>query len=395
MNIEFVKDNNILLLIYSPYNGYDGILQTLNEQGWFNVKYCFNFKLTHLIDDETEYGEDEIVFNVASLVGEFYYFSKDILGTENEFYMHQSVKIKPQMFVSQGRISIMRKIDTLVKKDVYIGSQDNPLVNFPINEFEKLIKCFPSTYELKKYANSRIAYILKNHFDGLGNIEADFDVYLRKKTPQKFSTIYSEVKPLQKEVLQTVLEKLETMLYGDIEYLEPDWQPVICDIIRIIYPKYIYAKREFNIGTDGRHQKKPDFLLVDVNGFVDVLEIKKPDKIRLITNSEYRYNYVADRDLSGAIVQIEKYIYTLNTCDTARVRLSKEIQNELSLDIDVKVVNPQGFLLMGRSNELSPPQRDDFEIIKRQYKNIVDIITYDDLILRIKNMLRSLDESVK
>ena len=45
---------------------------------------------------------------------------------------------------------------------------------------------------------------------------------------------------------------------------------------------------------------------------------------------------------------------------------------------------------MGREKELTTEQQRDFEVIKRQYKNVVDIITYDDLIRRLEFMISQL-----
>ena len=58
-------------------------------------------------------------------------------------------------------------------------------------------------------------------------------------------------------------------------YSEPDWQKKILEIVRIQFPKYVWAKREVFIGSDERHNKKPDYILLDTNEFIDVLEIKK------------------------------------------------------------------------------------------------------------------------
>ena len=41
-------------------------------------------------------------------------------------------------------------------------------------------------------------------------------------------------------------------------------------------PKYIAGIREVVIKGVDRHDKRPDFLLVDANGYIDILEIKKP-----------------------------------------------------------------------------------------------------------------------
>ena len=38
---------------------------------------------------------------------------------------------------------------------------------------------------------------------------------------------------------------------------------------------------------------------------------------------------------------------------------------------------------MGRDSDLTAAQCRDFEVVRRKYKNIVDIITYDDLIRRL------------
>jgi len=43
---------------------------------------------------------------------------------------------------------------------------------------------------------------------------------------------------------------------------------------------------------------------------------------------------------------------------------------------------------MGRETGLSSAQRQDFEVIKRKYKNVIDIITYDDLLARIESTLK-------
>ena len=42
---------------------------------------------------------------------------------------------------------------------------------------------------------------------------------------------------------------------------------------------------------------------------------------------------------------------------------------------------------MGRDASLNENQIIDFEIIKRKYKNIIDIITYDDLLSRLERII--------
>ena len=53
----------------------------------------------------------------------------------------------------------------------------------------------------------------------------------------------------------------------------------------------------------------------------------------------------------------------------------------------LKVVNPKGIILMGKSNDLTAKQLLDLEIIRKMYSNIVDIYTYSDIITMLENIL--------
>lgn len=285
-------------------------------------------------------------------------------------------------------------MDKLVNLDVYVTTDktEYKLGFLPYSELLGLIDMFPNSTELTKYSHARIAHILKNYFDGLGDVSPDYERYLNRRSfMEKRTDTTLKLRPLQLNLFKNAYEMMKNMLISASVYNEKHWQETVCDIVRIIYPRYILAKREQVVGTDGRHEKKPDFLLIDSCGFVDVLEIKKPNDQKLMTHTEYRNNYVADRDLSGAIVQIEKYVYCLNHGGkTMEEQFQRKLQSELPKGIKIRIASPQGMLLMGRSAGLSEEQLFDLEIIKRQHKNIVDIMTYDDLMNQIKNIIEQL-----
>ena len=65
---------------------------------------------------------------------------------------------------------------------------------------------------------------------------------------------------------------------------EQVWQEQIQGLLRLLYPKYIAGIREVVIKGVDRHDKRPDFLLVDANGYIDILEIKKPSAQLLTSN---------------------------------------------------------------------------------------------------------------
>lgn len=287
---------------------------------------------------------------------------------------------------------MIKKIDELLQDDLCIVADENGEENYlPSRAFLELIEVFPNSYEVKKYVFSRISYLLSTYVEGVWKNKESYERYLEKKEANLPLSSFPNIKLMGYEMYKKAYDELELMLEDSMSYSEKEWQRRIYEIICVLYPKYIARFREIEVGTDGRHMKTPDFMLVDSAGFVDILEIKKPDGIKVVSTTEYRNNYVASRDLEGAIVQIEKYIYILNHEGEARVKkIQDKVRNHLPSNFRLKVVNPQGILLLGRSNNLTDEQLFDFEIIKRQHKNIVDIMTYDDLLKRFRNILNQI-----
>lgn len=94
-------------------------------------------------------------------------------------------------------------------------------------------------------------------------------------------------------------------------------------------------------------------------------------------------------------MQIEKYIYNLNRWGQKGERfLTEKYKNSLPSNFKLRITNPNGIVIMGRDEELNLEQHQDFEVIKRKYKNVVDIITYDGLIRRLKFSLNMYKNSV-
>ena len=130
---------------------------------------------------------------------------------------------------------------------------------------------------------------------------------------------------------------------------------------------------------------------MDTNGYIDIVEIKKSQGINIISkNPSYRKNHTPLRDLSGAVMQVEKYIYYLNRNSVNSEKVLKDNLKEKTredIDIDIHISNPRAMLIMGRSEDFSSSQSEDFELIKRKYRNVVDIITYDDLLSRLQRLI--------
>ena len=51
----------------------------------------------------------------------------------------------------------------------------------------------------------------------------------------------------------------------------------------------------------------------------------------------------------------------------------------------------EAMIILGRDTALTPDQRTDFEVIRRKYRNVVEIMTYDDLLRRLKTIRDQFD----
>jgi hypothetical protein len=172
-------------------------------------------------------------------------------------------------------------------------------------------------------------------------------------------------------------------------YNEKTWQKEILEILLLLFPKYIKVLTEVEVlDSYAKKNRRVDFMLVDAVGNIDIVEIKKPDRERIISDTKYRDNYVPKRELSGAVMQVEKYILYLNKWGAeGEKKLHSMYANEFPDKFQLHITNPNGIILMGRTEGLSEEQLLDFEVLKRKYKNIADIITYDDLLNRLRAII--------
>lgn len=400
MSIGFTRQDGELILTLAP----DGIeiqtiLDELDKGEDWRISRCFTVSKMHLRKEDQN--ENELHFCVGTVQGEYTHIDNDILGINHDFYFSNSIKLDKRHFVAYRNISVLAKIDKVIDQDVYIGG-NHPDGYISTDTFELLIKKFPKTAELDYYAHARIATIVKEFFPRTELYEIKFNQYIERQERNLKANFSSNSQNPFQENAAIEFQQFKGIRYDLVELLnreesvsEQVWQEQIHGLLRLLYPKYIAGIREIVIKGVDRHDKRPDFLLVDANGYIDILEIKKPSVQLLTKQSSYRNNYVPVRDLAGAIQQIEKYIYCLNAWGKdGEQNLQKQLGSKLPSSVTPKVVNPQGILLLGRSKDFNQQQKTDFELIKRQYKHIAEIMTYDDLLQRIDNIIAALSQEV-
>jgi hypothetical protein len=384
--IEFQKENNRVILFYlSDYPTHNWVYHELNKSGKVTISKVFTFspkELRSAFNEEDE--EAPVEFEIAFKCGEYYQFPKDILSIKHDLYVHEDVKIERKFFVAERNISIFQKIDSMVDCPIYIGGDEEGAI--PTSVYYGLLKAFPNTNELNKYASARISAVLSSYIEINDDYEERYQQYLNKKISKKGANLQFDFSDLELVKFKSILEKLYSMLEDEFSYTEAQWQEELLQIILLLYPKYLHVFKEAPVrDIYNKSNRKIDYLLIDSSGNTDIIEIKKPFDKCIVTARTYRDNYIPLRELSGTVMQIEKYIFYLNKWGKkGEDKLTEHYKDELPENFQIKITNPSGIIIMGRKKEMTNEQVQDFEVIKRKYKNIIDIITYDDLLERLK-----------
>lgn len=388
--ILFRKDDDKLILRYkSDQPSPVWVYRVLEESDSVAIGKAFTLtknQLISILDDEDEHSPVE--FEIAKKENDYYHFYCDILSLSHDLFIHESVNFEHKFFVAERGISIFRKIDELVDESIYIGGDNENAI--PLDIYNSLLKAFPNSYELKRYASARISSILSSYIDTKEDYEEKYQTYLNKKPTiegSDLSYLFSEMELIK---YNNILKKINNMLNAEESYSESQWQEELLQIILFLYPKYIHVFKEAPVrDIYNSKDRRIDYLLVDSCGNTDIIEIKKPFDKCIVTQRTYRDNFIPLKELSGTVMQIEKYLFYLNKWGRkGEDKLTEHYKNELPENFQIKIINPGGIIIMGRKLGLSEQQLQDLEIIKRKYKNVIDIITYDDLIERLEFMIR-------
>jgi hypothetical protein len=320
---------------------------------------------------------------LGNLVNDYYRIKPGIITSHKYIYLHEDMQPEIHHFVADVDISVFRLIEDLVDEDIYIGGNQPDAI--PLEAYEQLVENFPTTYEKKAYAQARVSSILKNYLETTRDSETRYHRYMNKKISRKGTDLQKLFKDMEVDKYKTILEKLEVMLKSENDYSEHEWQQEILQIIRFLYPKYVSVLSKVKIKDKKEGDREVDLLMVDSSGHIDVIEIKKPFANAIMTKSDYRNNFIPLRELSGTIMQVEKYVFFLNRWGAAgEERLTEKYKSQLPENLQIKITNPGGLIIMGRDDKLSLEQKLDFEVVKRKYKNVIDIITYDSLLKRLQ-----------
>lgn len=364
------------------------------------IKRVFTFLQDDLVS--VDYGAQTLVFRLATYADGDYegyrIISGRIFGIAQDVLIEREMKLDWRMFCVgyNRRTSVFRKIAKVLdssEKRIVIGGDAEEAI--PVDAFTDLLKRFPTTVELEHFGDTIIESYVQDYLELAKDFSAEYEKSYASKRKPAFDSLDLRSPTLDRSRIDTLVDTqamLESMLSRGESIPEEVWQRRILEVLPTLFPQYVSVIPKAKV-HDVIHNKdrELDFLLVDAVGNVDVLEIKKAfAKRHLIMKTKYRDNYVPARELSGGIAQVEKYIhYLLSWGQKGETELTERYAAKLPTGLKLRFINPRGLLLMGHC-EMDEEEQRDFEIVRRQYSHIADVLTYDDLLSRLAHMIEAI-----
>lgn len=204
---------------------------------------------------------------------------------------------------------------------------------------------------------------------------------LEKLKPENISSLYdSLLLGLQAHKRKQAIETFETMLSDDA--VESTWQKWFQDNDWVLGTEFVEVLEERAIDTNNI----TDYLMKAYDGFLDIVEIKRPEgALKFWASNKDHDNVIPSSDLIKAIAQAAKYIYEVER-ESNSVKFLERVNK-------VKTIKPRCILIFGRSNNWNDEEAEAYRILNSSYHNLT-IMTYDHVLLRAKRIL-GLDQEVE
>ena len=401
--VEFEISDNEFRLVYRPRDDTSWVREKFERGDELLVKGTFHLTPEDLVEDSAEEaaskaGDDEIlwvdddrlVFSVAIADGEYFRFKPEVLGFETPVLLHRDAQPDWKWFSAERKVSILAVIESLGLDRIVIGGPEPDAI--PIPEYERLLNQFPTPHELRRYVQARVGTVVRQYAEPAIDAEALLNAYVDSRTTAIAPNLEEPFRRFDVAKYTLALQRLQAMLANETGTSEAQWQLEIVEIILLLNPRYIKAFTEVRLwDADASTWRRIDILLVDASGNVDVIEIKKPMGKPIMLPVRYRDHHLPMRDLVGAMGQVTHYLRHLSRWGPdGEDYLTQLLRADLPVGFRIRIVNPSGIVIMGRSNTLSDVQRREFEVLRRDSKGVVDIVTYDDLLARVQAVLDQL-----
>jgi len=168
------------------------------------------------------------------------------------------------------------------------------------------------------------------------------------------------------------VRQFQAMLSEDL--VESQWQDWFKSNSWVLGSEFVRIVDERDIDT----QHISDFLMQAYDGFLDIVEIKRPEGgLNFWSTTLDHGNYVPSTHLTKAIAQATRYIYEIER-EANSVKFLERVD-------DIKTVKPRCILIFGRSTDWDQKRIESYRILNSSYHNLT-ILTYDHVLQRARKI---------
>ncbi|EKK3232348.1 MULTISPECIES: Shedu immune nuclease family protein [Escherichia] len=406
--IDFITTNTGIVLKYEPETADTSwVWNELKTHSTVKISKVFYFNISNLLNPPSpnqDFDSYFYEFQFGTFRGDYTVIPSYILNIQNDIYISKKIHLSRRFFAAERNISIFGRLSRILNHSnpIYIGGDSAEAIPFKI--FKELLRKFPNTHEVNKYADARVHTILEQYLEGMKDARGLYETYLNKIEPirksRKSNLDLTTINKLEIEKYTLIRDTIENALNTKQHWSEKDWQKLMVQFLLLLFPKYIHVIENITIhdyySIPGKKKDRYiDIGLVDSNGNLDIIEVKKPFDDKILRRTKYRGNSIPTSELSGGIMQAEKYLFHLSKWGTkGEDNLTRKYASELPSGMSIHISNPKAIIIVGRdqidNGNMTENQKLDFEIIKRKYTNMMDIITYDDLLRRLNRTISAL-----
>ena len=175
--IDFTKNGDRLLMRYVPERGSDDwLVKPLESEKDIPISgraLHVRHELYRPEIEDGDYGMDACYrFAVGRLVDDYYQMDRRFLGIEYDLFMHRSLNFRRTTFVAETNIPLFQGFKNYGLTSLRVGGEHPDAV--PTEVFEEMLRQFPNTYELKKYARARVSSMIRNYVPINSDPEAEY-----------------------------------------------------------------------------------------------------------------------------------------------------------------------------------------------------------------------------
>lgn len=244
-------------------------------------------------------------------------------------------------------------------------------------EFQNLIDFISSNYEPFK-EGTRAFLPLDNPFDLQNAQQIRQLLNIPDKRGMLQFLLNNDVIPEDLEIGLTQARKLraidEFQYLLESDYTENKWQNWFEKNSWVLGSDFVKVLDERVIDT----RNISDFLMQSYDGFLDVIEIKRPEgDLKFWASALDHGNYYPHSDLIKAITQSISYIH--------EVELQANDMKFFERVGKVKTIKPRCTLIFGRSIDWNQAQQEAFRVLNSSYHNLT-IMTFDHVLERAKRI---------